>query len=156
MQEAIFLRTFFELKGVKMKAYRHGEMVLIPVPKNLEGEWQGLYEQAGQKMKNPRVIAEGEITGHKHELAGGRINAMMLNQDSATARIAKTPGYISRRSFLRSLGIGTVAGPVILLKVGKPAILRHPEHNAVSIPAGRYVAYAQREYDETMTRRVVD
>jgi len=58
-----------------MKAYRHGEMVVVPVPKKLEGEWQDLYEQAGQKMDNPRVIAEGEITGHKHELAGGQVDA---------------------------------------------------------------------------------
>lgn len=139
-----------------MKAYRHGEMVLIPVPKKLEDQWKDLYEQAGQKMKNPRVIAEGEITGHKHELAGGQVDAMILNDDNATARSTSTSGYVSRRSFLRTLGIGTVAGPVILLKVAKAATLRHPEHNALRIPEGRYAAYAQREYDETMARRVVD
>lgn len=137
-----------------MKAYRHGEMVLIPVLKNLESEWQDLYEQAGQKMNNPRVIAEGEITGHKHEFAGGQVDAMTL--DNAMARSTKSSGYLSRRSFLRTLGIGTIAGPVILLKVAKAATLMHPEHNALKIPAGRYVSYAQREYDETMTRRVVD
>ena len=139
-----------------MKAYRHGEMVLIPVPKNLEDQWQDLYEQAGQKMKNPRVIAEGEITGHKHELAGGQVDAMALNDDNMMANSTKISGYVSRRSFLRTLGIGTIAGPVILLKVAKAATLRHPEHNALRIPAGRYVSYAQREYDETMARRVVD
>lgn len=139
-----------------MKAYRHGEMVLIPVPKNLEEQWQDLYEQVGQKMKNPRVIAEGETTGHKHELAGGQVNAMTLNENSAMAKRTKTSGYVTRRSFLRSLGIGTIAGPVILLKVAKTTTLRHPEHNVLKIPAGRYVAYAQREYDETMARRVVD
>ena len=139
-----------------MKAYRHGEMVLIPVPKNLEDQWQDLYEQAGQKMKNPRVIAEGEITGHKHEFAGGQVDAMMLTQDNAMARSTSTSGYVSRRSLLRTLGIGTIAGPVILLKVAKAATLRHPEHNALRMPAGNYVAYAQREYDETMARRVVD
>jgi hypothetical protein len=58
-----------------MKAYRHGEMVLIPVPQNLEGQWQDLYQQAGKEMNNPRVIAEGEITGHKHEFVGGQIDA---------------------------------------------------------------------------------
>ncbi len=68
----------------------------------------------------------------------------------------RTSGYVSRRSLLRALGIGTIAGPVILLKVAKAATLRHPEHNALKIPAGRYIAYAQREYDETMARRVVD
>ena len=139
-----------------MKAYRHGEMVLIPVPKNLEDQWQDLYEQADQKMKNPRVIAEGEITGHKHELAGGQVDATMLNEGNQMVQKTSSPGYLSRRSFLRTLGIGTVAGPVILLKVTKAATLRHPEHNALKIPAGRYVTYGQREYDENMARRVVD
>jgi len=60
-------------------------MVLIPVPENLEGQWQDLYEQAGQKMDNPRVIAEGEITGQKHELAGGQVDAMTLNENSTMA-----------------------------------------------------------------------
>ena len=150
-------RTSFEVgKELVMKAYRHGEMVLIPVPKGLEGQWQDLYQQAGQKMNNPRVIAEGEITGHKHEFAGGQVDATMLTENNTMAKSTKTFGYVSRRSLLRTLGIGTIAGPVILLKVAKAATLRHPEHNALGIPAGRYVAYSQREYDETMARRVVD
>jgi hypothetical protein len=139
-----------------MKAYRHGEMILIPVPEKFEDQWQDLFEQAGQKMKDPRVIAQGEITGHKHELVGGQVDAVMLNQDSAMAKSARTSEYISRRTLLRTMGIAVAAGPVILLKVAKATTLRHPEHNALQIPAGRYVAYTQREYDETMTRRVVD
>jgi len=138
-----------------MKAYRHGEMILIPVPENLEGQWQDLFEQAGRKMDDPRVIAEGEITGHKHELAGGQVDAVALG-DNSVARGTATSGYVTRRSFLGTLGIGAIAGPVILLKVAKAVTLRHPEHNALGIPEGRYVVYAQREYDETMTRRVVD
>jgi len=139
-----------------MKAYRHGEMVLIPVPKDLEGQWQILYEQAGRKMDNPRVIAEGEITGHKHELTGGQVDATMLTEGNTMARSTITSGYVSRRSLLRALGIGTIVGPVILLKIAKAATLMHPEHNALQIPAGSYVAYSQREYDETMARRVID
>ena len=131
-------------------------MVLIPVPQHLEGQWQDLYQQAGRKMNNPRVIAEGEITGHKHELTGGQVDAKALGEDSAMAKSPRTSEYISRRSFLSALGIGSIAGPAILLKVAKAATLRHPEHNALPIPAGSYVAYAQREYDETMARRVVD
>jgi len=139
-----------------MKAYRHGEMVLIPVPKGLEGQWKALYEQAGQKMNNPRVIAEGEITGHKHELAGGQVDATILTESNTMARSTSTSGYVSRRSLLRALGIGTIAGPVILLKIAKAATLKHPEHNSLRIPEGSYVAYSQREYDETMARRVID
>ena len=138
-----------------MKAYRHGEMILIPVPENLEGQWQDLFQQAGQKMNDPRVIAEGEITGHKHEFAGGQVDAVALGESAATRGTA-TSGYVTRRSFLGSLGIGAIAGPVILMKVARAATLQHPEHNALGIPEGRYVAYAQREYDETMNRRVVD
>jgi hypothetical protein len=139
-----------------MKAYRHGEMILIPVPKNLESQWQDLYEQAGHKTKNPRVIAEGEITGHKHELADGRVDSRTLNDDSAMAKGTNTMGFVSRRSFLSTLGLGAIVGPLILLKVAKAAVLQHPEHNALRIPEGNYVTYAQREYDETMARRVVD
>jgi hypothetical protein len=138
-----------------MKAYRHGEMILIPVPENLEDQWQDLFQQAGQKIDDPRVIAEGEITGHKHELEGGQVDAVALN-DSASARGTATSGYISRRSFLGTLGIGAIAGPVMLLKVAKATTLKHPEHNALGVPEGRYVVYAQREYDETTNRRVVD
>ena len=138
-----------------MKAYRHGEMILIPVPENLEGQWQDLFEQAGQKMNDSRVIAEGEITGHKHELTGGQVDAVALG-DSAATRVTAASGYVTRRSFLGTLGIGAVAGPVILMKVAKAATLQHPEHNALGIPEGRYVVYAQREYDETMNRKVVD
>jgi hypothetical protein len=107
-------------------------------------------------MKNPRVIAEVEITGHKHELVGGQINATLLIETDRMVFRPNPPRYITRRRFLGSLGIGAAAGTVILLNVTKPATLKHPEHNALKIPEGKYVVYGQREYDETMTRRVVD
>ena len=138
-----------------MKAYRHGEMILISVPENLENQWQDLFKQAGKTMDDPRVIAEGEIAGHKHEFEGGQVDAVELN-GNASARSSATSVYVTRRNFLGSLGIGAIAGPVILLKVAKASTLKHPEHNALRIPQGRYAVYAQREYDETMTRRVVD
>jgi len=138
-----------------MKAYRHGEMILIPVPEDLQGQWQDLFQQAGRTMDNPRVIAEGEVTGHKHEFAGGQVDAVALGENAATRGTA-TSSYVTRRSFLGALGIGAIAGPVILMKVAKAATLQHPEHNTLGIPEGRYVVYAQREYDETITRRVVD
>ncbi|MBC8218077.1 MAG: hypothetical protein H8E73_06390 [Planctomycetes bacterium] len=138
-----------------MKAYRHGEMILIPVPEDLENLWQNLFEQAGKTMDDPRVIAEGEVTGHKHEFTGGQVDAVELSEN-ASARRSAASVYVTRRNFLGSLGIGAIAGPVILLKVAKASTLKHPEHNALRIPQGRYAVYAQREYDETMTRRVVD
>ena len=128
---------------------------MIPVPENLENQWQDLFKQAGKTMDDPRVIAEGEITGHKHEFEGGQVDAVGLDEN-ASARGSATSVYVTRRGFLSSLGIGAIAGPAILLKVAKATTLKHPEHNALRIPQGRYAVYAQREYDETMTRRVVD
>ena len=138
-----------------MKAYRHGEMILIPIPEKLEGQWRDLFDKAGQKMEDPRVIAEGEVTGHKHEMSGGRVNAVTLDENASTP-YGPSSVYVSRRGFLQSLGIGAIAGPVILMEVAQSAVLKHPEHNALGIPEGRYVVYAQREYDETMNRRVID
>jgi len=138
-----------------MKAYRHGEMILIPVPENLENQWQDLFKQAGKTMDDPRVIAEGEVTGHKHEFAGGQVDTVELDEN-ASARSSSASVYVTRRGFLSSLGIGAIAGPGILLKAAKASTLKHPEHKALRIPQGRYAVYAQREYDETMTRRVVD
>lgn len=138
-----------------MKAYRHGEMILIPVPEHLENQWQNLFIHAGKTMGDPRVIAEGEITGHKHQFEGGRVDAVELDEN-AYAPTSDASMYVTRRSFLSGLGIGAVAGPMILLKVAEASTLKHPEHNALRIPEGRYAVYAQREYDETMTRRVVD
>lgn len=138
-----------------MNAYRHGEMILIPVPEHLENQWQYLFMEAGKTMDNPRVIAEGEVTGHKHEFEGGQVDAVELDEN-ALAGSSTDSMFISRRSFLSSLGIGAVAGPMILMNVSKASTLKHPEHNSLNIPEGRYAVYAQREYDETMTRRVVD
>ena len=77
-----------------MKAYRHGEMILIPVPENLQDQWQNLFKQAGRKIDDPRVIAEGEITGHKHELTGGQVDAVALG-NGAVATGTATSGSIS-------------------------------------------------------------
>jgi len=52
------------------------------------------------------------------------------------------------------LGSVVMLAPLVWLVA---ATLKHPEHNALAIPEGRYVVYAQREYDETTNnRRVVD
>ena len=138
-----------------MDAYRHGEMILIPISETNENIWLDLFESSGQKMKNPRIIAEGEITSHKHEFEGGEVDAIELNND-VQIQSPRTSEFISRRSLLRALGIGAIAGPVMLMKIVKGATLKHPEHNSLKIPEGHYVVYAQREYDEVSSRRVID
>ena len=138
-----------------MNAYRHGEMILIPVSQAVEDQWLFLYENSGKKMDNPRIIAEGEVTGHKHEFEDGEVEGVVLNDNNNIVG-TRTLTWISRRSLLRALGVGAIAGPVMLMKIAQGTTLKHPEHNALKIPEGHYVVYAQREYDEGSARRVLD
>ncbi len=139
-----------------MNAYRHGEMILIPVSEAVEDQWLFLYENSGQKMTNPRVIAEGEVTGHKHEFEGGQVNGIVLNDANESVYNSQSRSLISRRGLLQALGVGAIAGPVMLMRIVTGAALKHPEHNTLKIPEGNYVVYAQREYDEGSARRVID
>ena len=151
------MRTFFEIeRDTNMNAYRHGEMILIPVTESMENLWLDLFEKAAQRMENPRVIAEGEVTGHKHEFEGGEVEGIELNDNNTFMQGSRTSDWISRRGLLQKLGIGAIAGPIMLMNIVKGATLKHPEHNALKIPEGHYVVYAQREYDEGSSRRVLD
>jgi hypothetical protein len=138
-----------------MNAYRHGEMILVPITETTESIWLDLFESSGNRMENPRIIAEGEVTGHKHEFEGGDVDGIELNDD-VTIQSTRNSNFVSRRSLLRTLGVGAIAGPVMLMNIAKGATLKHPEHNALKIPEGHYVVYAQREYDEGSARRVLD
>ena len=116
-----------------MNAYRHGEMILIPVSQAVEDQWLFLYENSGKKMENPRIIAEGEVTGHKHELEGGQVNGIVLNDADESAYNSQSNSLISRRGLLQALGVGAIAGPVMLMRIVKGATLKHPEHNTLKI-----------------------
>jgi hypothetical protein len=75
------------------------------------------------------VLAEGEATGHFHQIEDGGGVATLLEDQSG------------RR----------------YLQVGEPVTVTHEEHGPITIEAGEYDVRIQREYDpKVRERRVID
>lgn len=71
------------------------------------------------------VLAEGEVTGHKHQITEGQ--AELIKKDKVL--------------FLRVLS--------------ETAVLSHEEHQPIQIPQGTWMVRIQREYDPTAQPRLV-
>lgn len=104
---------------MKQSIHRQGDVLLVPVAKLPDGTKRIRAKRA--------VIAEGEVTGHVHELVG----EVDLYRDSAETVFAKI--------------------------MDSPAELRHAEHSTQVIEPGVYRVVRQREYQpKELPRRVAD
>ncbi len=120
-----------------MEAYRQGELLFVKREiKDLAALKKTL---AGGKQTT--VIAEGEATGHKHELTDPA-TATVIEVDSWGTWI---DGYAPRHENFEKV-LHTETGTVI----------KHPDHNDLQLPAGTFFIRSEREYDEEMHRRVID
>ena len=96
-------------------SYRQGDVILIKVE-----EKEDLTNEASL------ILAEGEISGHKHEIVNGTV---------------VTHNWYPDRKFVRSTGETTLV---------------HPEHGHIKLDKGLYSFRMQREYDELSNRYVAD
>ena len=96
-------------------SYRQGEVLLIKETSEVV---------FGDELST--VLAEGEITGHKHEIINGTVH---------------TRKWYSEPKFVRSTGETTLV---------------HPEHGHIKIGKGLFEVRIQREYDELANRYVAD
>ena len=97
-----------------MQPIRQGDVILLPI-QQVEGE------------KLPHLIlAEGEVTGHKHRISQGEA---LLYQKNDT---------------------------LYLQVLSKIALLTHEEHQAISITQGNWMVRIQREYEPEGWRYVTD
>ena len=96
--------------------YRHGELIIKQVS-----------EVRGNKRNN-LILAEGEATGHKHEITTGEAE---LYEDNGTL-------YLKVESDI--------------------AELTHPDHDTITLPKGDYEITIQKEYtvDGDKYRQVAD
>ena len=99
--------------------YRQGDVLLVPVEDVPEGA----------KRRRPKrvIIAEGEVTGHVHELVGGKVD------------VYEAPD----------------ARAVFVKIMGSPE-LQHAEHATQTIEPGVYRIVRQREYSPEEIRQVAD
>jgi len=119
---------------------RHGDVILVPIEELefLESkDEKSINLEKGKKVaaKNGKfILALGEATGHRHEL-------QVCEADTMTV-------------FEELFGIEDLK----VLDITQEAPLVHigDDHNTIKVPAGKYVAYSQREYTPERVRRVVD
>ena len=97
----------------KLTSYRQGDVLLIKTE-----------EREDLNNEVSPVLAEGEITGHKHEIVGGSV---------------VTHSWSTGRKFVRSSG---------------DTVITHPEHGHIKLSKGLFEFRLQREYDELTNRYV--
>ena len=144
-----------------MKKYQQGDVLFVEEP---EGKWNfkqdsnrevmvpskttsNQYRSYGHKIetqstKNVDVItvAHGEATGHTH--------AFRMSQQIPGIEITAFGETRTR--------VGSI--PEFIKITGNPAVIKHEEHNALTIPAGHYRVGIVREFDHISgtARYVVD
>lgn len=99
-----------------MQLYRHGDVVVkvgVAVPKEA-------------KKLSHLVLAEGEVTGHRHVITEGE--ATLYEHD----------------------------GKLYLRVESQTALLTHEEHKPLALPRGDYEIQRQREYEPSGWRNVQD
>ena len=99
------------------RAYRQGDVLLIS---NAE------IPEEKRKLCHS-VLAEGEVTGHKHQVTEGDVE---LYED--------------------------VVGNIYLKVFSLDAKITHEEHGLINLPKGDYEVQIQREYDPTGDMNVID
>ena len=144
-----------------MKKYQQGDVLFVEVP---EGKWDFQkdgnkeimipmkdkhepYKSYGHKKESQStkdvdvlIVAHGEATGHTH--------AFRMSQQVPDVAITAYGGTRTR--------VGEV--PEFIKITGNPAVIKHEEHNALTIPTGHYRVSIVREFDHIAgtTRYVVD
>ncbi len=101
--------------------YRHGDLLIKRISKL----------PPNVKPSNNTVLAEGEVTGHRHQLVGQTVQVY----ENAEGQKYFTIGQSS-----------------------SPAVLIHEEHKKIEIEEGLYVVVQEREFNpfEEAIRRVAD
>jgi len=97
--------------------FRQGDVLLVRAEPSADGY--------GSKLPH-LVLAEGEVTGHKHQITRGQ------------AELIERKGIL----FLKVLS--------------ETAMLSHEEHRPIQIPRGTWMVRVQREYEPTGPRLVAD
>ena len=105
-------------------AYAQGDVLLVAVP--------SVNAQPQPAMTAPVILAEGEVTGHRHAFYGGAV----MFRDDALAREIPAELYI---------GHVKVADAGAVLEHG-PGPGQRGDHDPVRVPGGTYLALRQREY----------
>lgn len=95
-----------------MQPIRQGDVILSPLQHTNTASGQ----EMGQKLPH-LILAEGEVTGHRHQISNGQAELHSSN------------------------------GILYLHVVSESATLVHEEHKSIQIPQGSWIVRIQRQYE---------
>ena len=143
-----------------MKKYQQGDVLFVEVPKDKwsfkqdgsrevmmpmkDGKAYGSYGHKAETQSTDKcdviTVAHGEATGHSH--------AFRMSQQTPDVAIIAFGATRTR--------VGDV--PEFIKITGSPAVIKHEEHNPLTIPTGHYRVSIVREFDHISgtARYVVD
>ena len=143
-----------------MKKYQQGDVLFLEVPKDKwsfkqdgsrevmipikDGKAYGSYGHKAETQSTDKcdvvTVAHGEATGHSH--------AFRMSQQTPDVAIIAFGATRTR--------VGEV--PEFIKITGSPAVIKHEEHNPLTIPTGHYRVSIVREFDHISgtARYVVD
>ena len=143
-----------------MKKYQQGDVLFLEVPKDKwcfkqdgsrevmmpmkDGKAYGSYGHKAETQSTDKcdviTVAHGEATGHSH--------AFRMSQQASDVAITAFGAMRTR--------VGEV--PEFIKITGSPAVIKHEEHNPLTIPTGHYRVSIVREFDHISgtARYVVD
>ena len=128
------------------KAYRQGELLFVPLSKNdlaLIDPKPRDSSHANWRELRTKVLREGEVTGHTHEV--------VADNSDAVAVLEPTLQFTGGLDDMDSVG-----NEDRMIVADEPVQVVHPEHKPLDLPKGHYLVHVQREYDEIKARRVLD
>ena len=143
-----------------MKKYQQGDVLFLEVPKDKwsfkqdgsrevmmpmkDGKAYGSYGHKAETQSTDKcdviTVAHGEATGHSH--------AFRMSQQAPDVTIVAFGATRTK--------VGEV--PEFIKITGSPAVIKHEEHNPLTIPTGHYRVSIVREFDHISgtARFVVD
>lgn len=125
---------------------RHGD-VLIRRVLDINGLTSSGSEEKQNFVKVEKItLAEGEVTGHHHEL---------IPENTATLEVLTADNIEDVES--SNFNVNELAEAIFQVKGGR-GVLTHQEHNPIVLEEGVYIKRIQRELDpfENRIRKVMD
>ena len=119
-----------------LKCYRQGELLFIRV-ENIKAL---KLENIGEDMPD-KVIREGEVSGHKHEVKSP--GAVLLKKREV-------------RTFYQDNEHFDLPDGQMFLRSDNSIAIAHPEHKTLTLEKGDYVVRIQNEYTENGNVNVAD
>ena len=118
--------------------YRHGDLLITRI---------NAVPQSAINISS-KIIAEGEVSGHKHKLVGQATIGILPGREAGTTIIGR----------VESGDVSINRIPELYFSASEDVKLTHEEHKTLELPRGSYKVTKEREFNpfEDLTTGVLD